>query len=207
MKEDEWDTGDLEESLQHPSELEVKRSTQNCPRIQLLRCKEHGRVLFLPSNIASSGSGEMKEDLMGVEIPENPNYGHDEADTYNFRIASFGSGEMQGDLKGAEIPEITDYGHDEADSYDFRIASFEYGEMQEDLKEVEIPENIDYGYDEAAKYEYASDEADKYNHDYPRTKRMSIKITEDECSRAMGAECNDKIVALTRARRGMTHLV
>ena len=30
VKEDEWDTGDLEESLQHPSELEVKRSTQNC---------------------------------------------------------------------------------------------------------------------------------------------------------------------------------
>ena len=29
-KEDEWDTGDLEESLQQPSELEVKRSTQNC---------------------------------------------------------------------------------------------------------------------------------------------------------------------------------
>ena len=36
---------------------------------------------------------------------------------------------------------------------------------------------------------------------------MSKKITEDECSRAMGAECNDKIVTLTRAGRGMTHLV
>ena len=185
VKEDEWDTGDLEESLQHPSELEVKRSTQNCPRIQLLRCKEHGRVLFLPSNIASSGSGEMKEDLMGVEIPEKPNYGHDEADTYNSRIASFGSGEMQGDLKGVEIPEITDYGHDEADSYDFRIASFQSSEMQEYLKGVEISENPDYcheeadkynyGHDEADKYDYSHDEADKYN--YPWTKRMSIKIT------------------------------
>ena len=62
---------------------------------------------------------------------------------------------------------------------------------------MEIPENPNYGHDEA----------DKYNYDYPRTYRMSKKITEDECSRAMGAECNDKIVALTRARRGMTRLV
>ena len=36
---------------------------------------------------------------------------------------------------------------------------------------------------------------------------MSKKITEGECSRAMGAECNDKIVALTRAGRGMTRLM
>ena len=36
------------ESLQQPSELEVKRLTQNCPRIQLLRCLERGRVQFPP---------------------------------------------------------------------------------------------------------------------------------------------------------------
>ena len=62
---------------------------------------------------------------------------------------------------------------------------------------MEIPENPDYGYDEAY-YD---------NYDYPRTYRMSKKNTEDECSRAMGAECNDKIVALNRAGRGMTRLV
>ena len=106
-----------------------------------------------------------------------------------------------------EIPENTDYGHNEADTYDFRIASFESGEMQEDLKGAEIPKNTDYGHDEADKYDYSHDEAVKYDYDHPRTKRMSMKITEDECSRAMGAECNDKIVALTRAGRGMTHLV
>ncbi len=98
-----------------------------------------------------------------------------------------------------EIPENTNYGHNEADTYDFRIASFESGEMQEDLKGAEIPKNTDY--------DYSHDEAVKYDYDHPRTKRMSMKITEDECSRAMGAECNDKIVALTRAGRGMTHLV
>ena len=99
----------------------------------------------------------MKEDLKGVEIPENPDYGYDEADSYN-------------------------YGYEDADSY--------Y-----------------YGHDEVGNYNNSHDEADKYGYDYPRTKKMSTKITEDECSRAMGAECNDKIVALTRARRGMTHLV
>ena len=62
------------ESLQLSSELEVKRSSQNCPRIQLLRCLEHGRVQFPPSVIASLRSGEIQEDLEGVEIPENPDY-------------------------------------------------------------------------------------------------------------------------------------
>ena len=115
------------ESLQQPSELEVKRSTQNCPRIQLLRCLEHGRVQFPPFCHRQLGFGEIQEDLEGVKIPENPYYGYDEAyyDSYN----------------------------------------------------------------------------------YPRAYRMSKKITEDECSRAMGAECNDKIVALTRAGRGMNRLV
>ena len=73
---------------------------------------------------------------------------------------------------------------------------------------VEIPEKPDYGHEDAdiinAKNEILGE---FYNLDLPRTKRMSMKITEDECSRAMGAECNDKIVALTRAGRGMTHLV
>ena len=66
--------------------------------------------------------------------------------------------------------------------------------MQEDLEGVEIPENPNDGFD-VAYYD---------NHGHPR---MSKKIAEDECSRAMGAECNDKIVALTRAGRGMTCLV
>ena len=117
---------------------------------------------------------------------------------------------MQEDLKGVEIPKNHDFGY-EADDYNFHIAGFGSGEMQEDLKGVEIPENPDYsyyyGHDKAGNYDYGYDEVDKYNYDYPRTYRMSMKITEDECSRAMGAECNDKIVALTRARRGMTHLV
>ena len=79
----------------------------------------------------------------------------------------------------------------------FVIASLGSGKIQEDLEGVKIPENPYYGYDEAY--------YDSYN--YPRAYRMSKKITEDECSRAMGAECNDKIVALTRAGRGMTRLV
>ena len=54
---------------------------------------------------------------------------------------------------------------------------------------------------------YSYDEPYYDNYNYPRAFRMSKKITEDECSRAMGAECNDKIVALTRAGRGMTRLV
>ena len=79
--------------------------------------------------------------------------------------------------------------------------------MQEDLEGMKIPENPDYGYDEAYydNYGYVNAYYDNYN--YPRTYRMSKKITEDECSRAMGAECNDKIVALTRAGRGMNRLV
>ena len=134
-------------------------------------------------HIASFGSGEMQENLEGVEIPEIHDFSYDEADEYNFHIAGVGSGEMQEDLKGVEIPENPDYGYDEADSYD-------------------------YGYDKAGNYDFGYDEANKINiYDYPRTYRMSMKNTEDKCSRAMGAECNDKIVALTRARRGMTRLV
>ena len=87
------------------------------------------------------------------------------------------------------------------------IASFGSGEIQEDLEGEEIPKNPDYGYDEAYYYNYGYVKAYHDNYDYPRVDRLSKKITEDECSRAMGAECNDKIVALTRAGRGMNRLV
>ena len=87
------------------------------------------------------------------------------------------------------------------------IASFRSGEIQEDLEGEEIPKNPEYGYDEAYYYNYGYVKAYHDNYDYPRVDRLSKKITKDECSRAMGAECNDKIVALTRAGRGMTHLV
>ena len=87
------------------------------------------------------------------------------------------------------------------------IASFGSGVIQEDLKGVEIPENPNYGYDEAYYNNYSYVKAYYDNYDYPRTYRMSKKITEDKCSRAMGAECNDKIVALSRAGRGITCLV
>ena len=57
---------------------------------------------------------------------------------------------------------------------------------------VEIPEKSDYGHEDAdiinAKNEILGE---FYNLDHPRTKRMSMKITQDECSRALGAECND----------------
>ena len=57
---------------------------------------------------------------------------------------------------------------------------------------VEIPEKPDYGHEDAdiinAKNEILGE---FYNLDHPRTKRMSEKITQDECSRALGAECND----------------
>ena len=72
---------------------------------------------------------------------------------------------------------------------------------------MEIPKNPDYGYDEAYYNNYGYVEAYYDNYGYTRTARMSKKITEGECSRAMGAECNDKIVALTRAGRSMNRLV
>ena len=105
------------ESLQQPSEPEVRGQALDSELSQLLSFEEHGKVQFPPFCHRHLGLGVIQEDLKGVEIPENPNY------------------------------------------------------------------------------------------DYPRTYRMSKKITEDKCSRAMGAECNDKIVALTRAGRGMTCLV
>ena len=51
---------------------------------QLLSFEEQGRVLFRPSIFASFRSGEIQEDLEGVEIPENPDYVYDEAYYSNY---------------------------------------------------------------------------------------------------------------------------
>ena len=66
---------------------------------------------------------------------------------------------------------------------------------------VEIPEKSDYGHEDAdiinAKNEILGE---FYNLDHPRTKRVSLKITQDECSRALGAECNDYDYRLVQGR-------
>ena len=51
------------ESLQQPSEPEVRGQALDSELSQLLSFEEQGRVLFRPSVIASFGSVEMQEDL------------------------------------------------------------------------------------------------------------------------------------------------
>ena len=51
-------------------------------------------------HIASFGSGEMQDDLKGVEIPENPDYAYDESYSYGHDDAS-------------------NYGYNEADKYNY----------------------------------------------------------------------------------------
>ena len=75
---------------------------------------------------------------------------------------------------------------------------------------MEIPEDYDYGHEDAATMNAENDTIGEfYDHNFPRIIRMSKKITQDECSRALGAECNDYDYRPVqgRTRQDLSHVI